>query len=144
MIGVHFRGTDKGSEARRIEIDEVVSSIRRKARPDSVLFVASDENAFVEHLMAQGLGLKIVSADHARSQDHRALHFDPRHAGFRHAEEALMDSLLLSKCAVLIKTPSALSAWSKVFNPGLEVVLIGRAFDHVQFFPEKALHRAAN
>ena len=44
----------------------------------------------------------------------------PKHNGNAHAKTALVDAIVLSKCKYLLKTSSALSAWSKVFNPEVE------------------------
>ncbi len=65
---------------------------------------------------------------------------------------ALADCLLLSRCEALVKTPSALSTWSKVFGPELNLVLVGKPYsnpwksswsniDGLGYFPEKLLYR---
>ena len=40
--------------------------------------------------------------------------------GRNHGKSALIDSLVLGRCRYLLKTSSALSAWSKLFNPAVE------------------------
>ena len=48
------------------------------------------------------------------------------------------DSLLLSKCKIVLKCQSALSAFSKIFNPDLEIYRITccKLFSKVPYFPE--------
>ena len=58
---------------------------------------------------------------------------------FIKGEEALINCLLLSKCNMLIKNSSFLSAWSKVFEPTLPVVMIYRDSPESQWFPERDL-----
>ena len=67
---------------------------------------------------------------------------------------ALVDCLLLSRCDALIKTPSALSTWSRVFGEDMDLVLVGKPYsnpwkhvspwynlDGLGYFPESLLYR---
>ena len=49
---------------------------------------------------------------------------------YRKGFHALADCLLLSRCQALVKTPSALSTWSKVFGPHLNLVLVGKPYSN--------------
>ncbi len=143
-LGCHFRGTDKEIEARRVDYHAVSDLLRERLSElagEPLLFVATDEMAFLEHVRSALEGVEIVSYDSRRSISGTALHLDPAHHGREHAEEALIDSLLLADCDAVVKSPSALSAWSAVFNPDLPVQIIGRPYQHALFYPETALLR---
>lgn len=144
IIGCHYRGTDKSVEARRIAYDEMTAALKHALAQfpgGAALFVATDEAAFLAHVRAEFPQTPVLSADHKRSSDGRALHFTQEAHGLANCEQALIDSLLLSRCDALVKSPSALSAWAKVFNPALPVTLVGRPYPHAMFCPESVVVR---
>ena len=55
-------------------------------------------------------------------------HFEDMDDNYTKGLDAIVDCLLLSRCNLLIKTPSQLSAWSKVFNLDLKLVLMGQPY----------------
>ena len=146
-LGVHYRGTDKSRfEADRISFSEVEAEIARHMPGMETIFVATDEVAFYDFLLQSPFGRKIKSY---RVPKQNLSHLLDTQKNFRKGAEAIIDCLLLSRCNALVKTPSLLSAWSKVFNPHLEVYTVGRPhagaygnFRHrgYGFWPEKCLH----
>ena len=66
----------------------------------------------------------------------KALHLPGDGMGFRKAEEALVDCLLLSRSHGLVKTASTLSGWAVVFNPSLVVDFINPPNPLTSYFPE--------
>jgi hypothetical protein len=60
------------------------------------------------------------------------------HPGLAIGREALVTCLLLSRCGFLIKTPSYLSGWAKIFNPLLPVWLISPLLSR-GLFPDRQL-----
>jgi len=69
---------------------------------------------------------------------------------YKKSLDALVDCLILSKSAVLVKTPSMLSAWSKILNPHLKLILVGtplkqpRDEHHLKgagYWPESSLYK---
>jgi hypothetical protein len=70
----------------------------------------------------------------------RPIHYSG-YPGLEIGREALVTCLLLSRCGFLVKTPSYLSAWAKIFNPGLPVWLITPASLGDEMFPDRALWR---
>ena len=48
------------------------------------------------------------------------MHHKRSYNGRDHGKAALVDALVLGRCRYLLKTSSALSAWSKIFNPAVQ------------------------
>lgn len=144
VLGIHYRGTDKRLEAPRLSYRSVFDAIDRYLARHAgfdCLFVSSDEQDFVDEVTdAFGTALPVVShRDQQRSRDRRPVHHSPVGDRFQRGEEAVVNCLLLSRCAALIKTPSILSGWSKLFNPALEVTMLASPFDRHLWFPDRDL-----
>jgi hypothetical protein len=128
VLGVHYRGTDKntdGSQTNPVTAEEFLLVLMDflSAHPEiTTIFVASDEAAFVENIARLR---KIVQVPQARSGDGSPLwnHHSPEQ-NQNVAKDAILDCLLLSRCEYVLKNMSALSAWSKIFNPGLKAFSI--------------------
>ncbi|MDQ2659031.1 MAG: hypothetical protein M3Y03_01280, partial [Verrucomicrobiota bacterium] len=147
-IGVHYRGTDKFlCESLPVTHPEVFDAIERTAGWKTPIFLATDDRDFFQ-FMAERVPPSLLR--YQREPDGPS-HYEQA-ATFEKGMEALTDAWLLSKCSVVIKTSSLLSAWSVIFNPDLPVVLVGgpkkNAYpeDHALsggagYFPENLLHR---
>lgn len=143
-IGLHYRGTDKSVEAPRVPAEVAIECARRALQAAQaagvrtpVLFVASDEQAFVTEIKTRLPGERVVCVDGAlRSAAGSALHKAGISAGARLAQEAMLDCLLLGQCRVLIKTASMLSAWSLILGDTSRVVMLSQPFAHCVFFPD--------
>ena len=141
MLGVHFRGTDKSIEAPRVDWEYLVRTIDNylKDRPDiEGLFVASDEVGFTEYITERFPELKVISHDdHVRSDGEVAIHsLNSGGDNYLKGVDALVNSLLLSRCSALIRSSSFLSAWASVFNPGIPVILLNKPHKNGLWFPE--------
>ena len=134
VIGIHYRGTDKYTEAPRVPYAEVAAEVRALigggGRTRYKLFVATDEKPFLDYMLMQFPG-NVIYRDQFRSLDGRPTHTE-RGDGFRKGMDALMDCLLLSRCNFLLRTESDLSLFATFFNPSLPDKLLrtvrGRAF----------------
>lgn len=130
IIGVHYRGTDKGSEAPKVKYEamlgEVVQQLRLIKSSDIAIFVATDEKKFLSYMKAQFPGL-IVCQKAIRSKDKKAVHYRSKDR-FLVGKQALIDALLLSECNVLIRTTSNLSLWAGFFNPSLPIITLNRRY----------------
>ncbi len=148
-IGVHFRGTDKfaGLESSPVSYGLVLEAAKDAAGADRSIYLATDDLDFFE-LMRERIPSKQLK--YSRKPGGQAHYDEP--GTFQKGLEALTDVWLLSKCSLLIKTPSIMSAWSVIFNPALPLILIGEPkrqpseFDYnlhngVGFFPENLLHQ---
>ena len=144
VLGVHYRGTDKHLEAQRIPHLEFLEQIEKhvEAIGAQVVFVATDEEPFAKAVSSFFMNrTHVVMLEHSRSTNADPIHqrmgggVEPQTL----AEEALVDCLILSKCQRLLKTPSMLSGWAKIFNPDLEVCMIGELHANRIFFPDSQL-----
>jgi hypothetical protein len=149
-IGVHFRGTDKltGLECSPVSCDEVLAAAKDAAGADRFIYLATDDLPFFELMRKR---IPSTQLRYSRKPGGQAHYDEP--GTFQKGLEAMTDTWLLSKCSLLIKTPSIMSAWSVIFNPTLPFILIGEPkgqpseFDlnlrnGVGFFPENLLHQA--
>ncbi len=122
VVGVHYRGTDKKSEAPRVPYTMIYEAIDGLEFQDFILFVATDEAAFLAEISDRYPG-RVVAAEAIRSTDGSPLHFNTSHQ-YQVGEEAVIDCILLSRCDLLIRTPSFLSLYTTYFNPHMPVLLI--------------------
>ncbi len=124
IIGIHFRGTDKKAEAPRVPYELVYSKIleaTKNRNDDFRIFVASDEENFVSYIEEKFPNKTIYVESSIRSTNGQPVHLNRTKNGFKVGEDALIDSLLLSKTNFLFRTSSNLSRWSTYFNPDLPV-----------------------
>jgi hypothetical protein len=124
ILGVHYRGTDKWTEAPRVSYDLVVEKINESIPLDREyrIFVATDETPFLEMIQENFPG-RTIAIDAQRSSGNKGVHFSKKNC-YKIGAEALIDSLLLSRCNLLIRTSSSLSLWSTYFNPEIPVILL--------------------
>ncbi len=126
VIGVHYRGTDKVSEAPRVSYEKMISQVKDYIESHSgehfKIFVATDEENFVETMHGAFSG-QVVTSGARRSTDGHPLHVNSKDP-YQTGKEALIDGELLSQGKVLIKTKSNLSEFSTYLNPNMEVILV--------------------
>lgn len=128
VIGVHYRGTDKVTEARPVSYSYMVRSIKNaldaSGKKNIKVFIATDESAFLNHMKSIFKSAVICVEGHMRSASKkRPIHLtnnDPYKCG----EDAIVDTYLLGECDVLIRTASNLSLWSTFLNPDMPVNLL--------------------
>lgn len=130
VIGIHYRGTDKISEVVRTSYDDMVKEIQKVITTRKLekykIFVATDEQGFLDHLMKVFPPSTICAAAHKRSIDNRPLHIGALHPA-EQGEQALIDALLLSRSGVFLRTIfSNLGRFAGYFNPALEVIELGK------------------
>lgn len=146
-VGVHYRGTDKFEmESLPVPYAEVVEAAERAAAREKSIYLATDDLNFFEFARARVPPARLKFLRKPAGQSH---YFET--GTFEKGLEALTDAWLLSRCSLLVKTPSLLSAWSVIFNPSLPLVLVGAPKKHpsaldyhlrngLGFFPENLLH----
>ena len=138
ILGIHFRGRDKSEEAPRASLNcirETIENYLRANRDIDGLFVASDEPVFREQISGLFPGLELITYESEKA----GYQADFDASNYKKGEAALMDCLLLSRCDVVIRTTSFLSAWASIFNPKLPIVLVNRPYPDKLWFPESQL-----
>jgi len=155
VVGIHFRGTDKSSEAPRVSWEHCLNILRTHLRNDEnikAVFVASDEQEFIKFIVKSVTDFPVYyHDDHYRNQgsDEMPVHhvesggYEKR-GGYEKGEDALINGLLLSRCSTLIRTTSFLSAWASIFNPELKVILLNKPYDGYLWYPESEIVRSRN
>ena len=158
-LGVHFRGTDKpgSAEAKEVEpelfIEAILDCLARRDhgfRFRSV-FVATDEQPFADMLQDRlcktlGASVQFCSLDDpTRVNDGARVPIHYRKSSIPSRDcllYAAINMLVLSRCALVLKSPSALSCFAKIMEPALPLRLVN-GFKQ-DWFPDGAvpLYRA--
>lgn len=121
VIGVHFRGTDK---FKTLPFPSTYKDVKKEIdlileKQPATIFIATDEQAFLDFMLESYPNQVIFHPDVIRSTNGKPLHQNnssPYLAGYT----AIVDCLLLSRCDFLIRTnESCLGRYSTYFNPDL-------------------------
>jgi hypothetical protein len=150
QLGMHFRGTDHHRESEFVDKRLMVDAAIEHFAAYESIFIATDEPQFADYVRSLLPGKRLLTY-RAEPVEH---HTRDSGDNYRKGLHAVIDCLLLARCQALIKTPSALSAWSKLFGPDLDLVLVGKpvgnAWKHVApwynldglgYVPESLLYR---
>jgi len=120
MLGVHVRATDKlaGIGGRQILSEEYFPHIDRylDENPRAKIFCATDSPRELKKMIARYAD---SCCYYDALRDEHNIFKLSLSSNYRKGEDALIDSLLLSKCNFLIKSSSAVSEFSVYFNLGL-------------------------
>jgi Nodulation protein Z (NodZ) len=143
VLGVHYRGTDKVVESPFVPYDRVRRNIDRylELYPNTDrVFVATDDARFLDYMQNASLGRGLLCReDSFRSRDGSSIHESSETNKHAINRDAIVNCRILSRCEALLKTASILSAWSKLFNPRLPVVMLNRPPEVNLWFPERVL-----
>jgi hypothetical protein len=146
ILGLHYRGLDKHNETTLASYEAVLSILKTYKENFDSIFIATDEPELLSYVSQLITNKKILVYSNPTGK----LHLHDNSNNYQKGLDALVDSLLLSRCNLLIKTPSLLSAWSKIFNPRLPVILLGRpdrfpnnerGINGYGYYPESVLHK---
>ncbi len=127
VIGVHYRGTDKWSEADIVPYKDVYERLQPivKEQHNYKIFVATDDSYFLTYMHAHFPGY-VIAIDAIRSDEGAAVHFTEKNLNYKKGEDAIIDCILLSKCDLLLKMASNLSDCSTSFNPFIPVIKLNK------------------
>ena len=125
VIGVHMRGTDKGTASlprhlmRIVKPPEYFRYIDDYARANGParIFVATDQQQFLSQVRNR-FGERVLSYDSKRATG-LLNPFQVKGDGYRKGEDVLIDCLLLSRTNFLLKCTSAVGEFAFYFNPAL-------------------------
>jgi hypothetical protein len=137
-LGIHYRGTDKNTTAwdsNPVSFQDFTVIIKDMLQRKPTLrrvFLATDEAAFVTYLSSN---LDIPVASFGAGRHH--LEQKTEEERTTEADRALFDCLALSRCAAVLNTSSALSAFAKVLQPDLEIYrcAASKMFADIPYFP---------
>lgn len=145
VLGVHYRGTDKKSEAKQITYGTMERNINlylSKYPATNCVFISSDDENFINYIENSTVNCPIIyNNDSFRSSNDLAVHRVNNNLSEIN-KDALINCLLLSKGNALMKTASILSDLSVVFNSNLQVILISKPYENYRFFPGKELYNS--
>lgn len=143
-LGVHYRGTDKLTatwDTNPVGAEDFAAIVRDwlGRRPDlRQVFVATDDAHFADYL-ATVIDRPIVSLGTVafHKAEEMAGRPTPDKDALGKADRALLDCVLLSRCAAVLKTSSALSGFAKILRPDLEIYrcAASKLFSDIPYFP---------
>ena len=141
ILGVHFRGTDKSVEAPVVSYDKCLRNICSyidRYPETGAIYLSSDENRFINYIATHFDRRPIITRnDFHRSNTHMPVHLNPAIDNRAVIHDALVNCLILARSAALMKTSSYLSAFSKIFNPNLPIIMLNRPRN--DWFPEREI-----
>lgn len=135
VIGIHYRGTDKHTEAALVDYAHVKESIDEAIAAHGTgpikIFVATDTQKFVDYIRPFYTD-QIITTDATRSTDGTPLHYGVQTKEelyhYRQGKETVVDALLFSHTNYLIRTSSNLSLCSSFFNPDIPVIELSKKY----------------
>jgi hypothetical protein len=128
-LGIHYRGTDKNIDnfqanpMTQENFFMIIDDFLHKNKEIKDIYSCSDEESFIDNIRK-------------RYPSHNIIQYNQTRAYFRIGKDiekanqekmtiaAIIDMLALSKCQTVIKTSSALSAFSKIINPNLKLYTV--------------------
>lgn len=118
IVGVHYRASDTGRGFRLLDSYFVVIDHYLRSHPNTSIFLATgDAHAFTK--FSERYGTLLKSQRHvSRAFGKESIWKGGQHA-FDKGAQVLVDSLLLSKCAFLVKSQSQVSEYAILFEPSI-------------------------
>ena len=147
VLGIHYRGTDKSTEAPEITYEELLKYVHNVVAGDPAInriFISSDEVQVIHYLVNSNLSIPIVYRDDTiRSETGDQIHLKQEHSKTVINHDAIVNCLILSRCDHLLKTASLLSDCSVIFNPNLRVSVINAPYQHKTWWPTSEINEFA-
>lgn len=125
FAAIHYRGSDKFMETRRVKEDHVLRLAEEMMTNRSLgrLFVASDETAFIDKARYRFGSAVFWLPCEAMASGSSAAHFSDV-SGETKAREALITMAALSRAEICIRTSSFLSEWAMTLSTRNNSVLV--------------------
>jgi len=124
-IGIHLRGTDKGSEEGLINPEKIVAVALRYADKDTQFLIASDEQRSMTKMIFLLQGHSVIYYNCYRSDNGKPIHLRYKKPSFAQlGEDVLVEASLLAQCDLFIHTFSNVSSSALYLNPHLEHILV--------------------
>ena len=140
FLGIHFRGTDKTSDIHmnepitKNEFYIIIDSFIKENSYIKNIFLATDEGDILDYLKNKYNDIKFVTSRNFNTN----LFWKNNNDIVRNGKEAMIDMLCLSKCKIVLKVSSALSAFAKLINPNLKIYKLNalKMFVDIPYFPD--------
>lgn len=135
IIGLHYRGTDAphsspSYENYQIEVQKTIDSL---GISDYKLFIASDEQPFIDYMSGIHPNRVCCQQNVFRSGKGGApIHMSSTYSHYLQGEEAIIDCALLSNCSLMMLTYSNLSLWAALFNPYAPIIDVSKKIPVIQ------------
>lgn len=124
-IGIHLRGTDKGSEEKLVSAQQIAEIALRYADGNTQFLIATDEQRLLDQLVGLLRNYRVVYYDCYRSTNHVALHMrKPKPPICQLGEDVLVEVSLLAQCDLLVHTLSNVSTACLYFSPTMPHVTV--------------------
>lgn len=144
-IGIHYRGTDKiNTEGGYINTDsflKIVDDYLLSNDIDNIIIFTDEKKCLLDIKNHYKDKYNIVYDNDLLNSDNKDILFFNNIKNNVNLDEhyikALNDMLVLSKCSVIFKTASQLSAWPKIINPNIEAYRIS-SFKY-DWFPDSRI-----
>ena len=121
VIGIHVRSTDKHtSQAVQAESYYKYLDAYIKARPDAIIFVATDAAASLELIIRRYGRERVKSQANVLRRPGNAF-LDRSLPAYEKGYQVCLDALLLSRCDVLLMSSSHVAEFAVYFSPGLRL-----------------------
>jgi len=147
VLGVHYRGSDKATEAPVVSLDKLHSHIINILKNNPALnlvFVSSEEKSTIQYLTDLNLPVPVIYRDDAiRSDNGQQIHLQKQNSKSVINRDAMVNCLLLSRCDYLLKNASLLSDCSVIFNPKLKVSVMSAPYGHATWWPTSEINKTA-
>jgi hypothetical protein len=122
VVGVHWRGTDRKTGSKCFKASDFISRVKDVLAlgpldQTRIVFVASDEAAFVESCRQEFAGSVVTQEMERAREGGSALHMAHDRDPEANGRAVILDALLLSRCQHLVKGRSFVSDYSLFWNP---------------------------
>ena len=145
-LGLHYLGTDNmETEASHLTKEDFIQQVNvflTLSVEYTTIFIATNEKEFINMINKNFNNTKYLLL---YNKSKKSVTNAPIHKGkdksvankLENGKQAIINSLLLSRCDYVIKTSSCISAWAKIWNPSLEIYNINTFF--YNWFPDCAI-----
>jgi len=145
-IGLHYRGTDKirtegGYIDSRIFTEIVDDYLNTNNNIDNIIIFTDEKSILIELKKHYENDYNIIYSKELYNSEYSDILFFNNIKNNvnidKHYMDTLNDMIVLSKCSVVFKTASQLSAWAKILNTDIEIYRIS-SFVH-DWFPDSRI-----
>lgn len=125
-IAIHIRGTDKNTEEKPVIPEIMVKEALKHADTNTQFFIASDDSRLFNKISKLLKNKPVIYYDCYRSIDNKPLHYvkNKKPCVAQLGEDVIIEMWLMSKCNMLIHTPSNVSSIPLYINSNLKNILV--------------------